>query len=523
MLIIVAIVSVQGSTAQAASLTISSPANGQTFTGNDFTVSGTAAPNATIAIIRNGTTLAQARADGSGNWSKNLVGLPDGDNTITVRSISNTGFAYFTMKPVNENSITINQLRLSDNAINVSNAFPVNDTTLHAGLMPSPTQDGIFYTAGTLGGSVRPGKFDANAPADPVSVTGNYPDNSGSNAGAFSADGTKYYSPNLNLPSVSVIDVASNAWVEDITLPGNPITAWRSSAGKIYAAYTVPDQTSKIAIIDPATDTIVKTAEGGCPVDATMATVAFSQDSTYPYYFTPCIGVTGAVVKHDIVSDDIVATYPVDFPPTVILLNLDNSRLYLTSSAGIENNVYADKLLVLDSTNGQVIKTIQLAAGVIGIFQSPDFQHLYASTPGTGFDQTGIDIIDMYTDQVEHVATTGAALTVGSSSTAVTLTNVNVAVVLGVKSAAATTAGTLAKTGVFVALATPVGLFLVAATLYTYLDYRKHKTPLTEASSDVNYSYFHHLKVVSLPLAKYRLSIGVDRQVGDRSDRVRRF
>ena len=86
------------------------------------------------------------------------------------------------------------------------------------------------------------------------------------------------------------------------------------------------------------------------------------------------------------------------------------------------------------------------------------------------------------------------------------------------------TAGSqLAKTGVFIALASPVGLFLIGATLYTYLDYRKHKTPLTEASSDVNYSYFHHLKVVSLPLAKYRLSIGVDRQVGDRSDRVRRF
>ena len=86
------------------------------------------------------------------------------------------------------------------------------------------------------------------------------------------------------------------------------------------------------------------------------------------------------------------------------------------------------------------------------------------------------------------------------------------------------TAGSqLAKTGVFIALASPIGLFLIGATLYTYLDYRKHKTPLTEASSDVNYSYFHHLKVVSLPLAKYRLSIGVDRQVGDRSDRVRRF
>ncbi len=86
-----------------------------------------------------------------------------------------------------------------------------------------------------------------------------------------------------------------------------------------------------------------------------------------------------------------------------------------------------------------------------------------------------------------------------------------------------TGAGQLAKTGVFVALASPLGLFLIAAVIYSYYDYRRHKQPLLEVDPNANYSYFHHLKVVSIPLVRYRLSVSVDKQVGDKSDHVSRY
>lgn len=84
-------------------------------------------------------------------------------------------------------------------------------------------------------------------------------------------------------------------------------------------------------------------------------------------------------------------------------------------------------------------------------------------------------------------------------------------------------AGQLAKTGVFVALASPIGLFLIAAVIYSFYDYRRHKQPLLAVDPNANYSYFHHIKVVSVPLVRYRLSVSVDRAVGDKSDQINRY
>ena len=502
--------------ARAANITISSPANGQTFTGNDFTISGIADTDATIAIINNGRTIASTKSDNAGNWSVNLTGLPDGDNTITARSIKNTGFGYF-ISPGNGNA-SINQFRFSDNALNPNSPYPITDDNLQYVAIPSPVSEVMYIT----GGNPVPAKFDAANPAAPVPVTGNYPldQDSSRNVSAFSDDGTKLYSPNLGTPKVSVIDVATNAWVEDIDVGVSVIAAMRGTNGLIYVGTASSDA---LKVIDPATDTVVKTVTAPCVVDNDpVPTIMPSADPAYPYYFASCV-LSKKLHKYSVANDELVASYDIEFGASTGAFNIDHTLLYLNKSAAFDNSPDSSKIEVIEPSTGQHVKTLTTTHGVLAFFQSPDFRHIYAATPGPGFDQTGYDIIDTYNDEIEHITTSSPVFAITANTTAATLSNVNVAVVLGVKSAAATTAGTLAKTGVFVALATPVGLFLVAATLYTYLDYRKHKTPLTEASSDVNYSYFHHLKVVSLPLAKYRLSIGVDRQVGDRSDRVRRF
>ncbi len=74
--------------------------------------------------------------------------------------------------------------------------------------------------------------------------------------------------------------------------------------------------------------------------------------------------------------------------------------------------------------------------------------------------------------------------------------------------------GTLANTGIITALAVPVGFVLVAGGLYTYIDYRKHKKPLTKMDPKLakQYTYWHHLKVVTIPLSKYRLRVLVEKK-----------
>ena len=81
----------------------------------------------------------------------------------------------------------------------------------------------------------------------------------------------------------------------------------------------------------------------------------------------------------------------------------------------------------------------------------------------------------------------------------------------------------LAKTGIFVAMATPIGLFMVAAPMYLLWDYRRHKSPLLEIDPSVEYTFWHHVRMVSIPLVKYRLSFSVEKTLSNRSGKVRRF
>lgn len=74
--------------------------------------------------------------------------------------------------------------------------------------------------------------------------------------------------------------------------------------------------------------------------------------------------------------------------------------------------------------------------------------------------------------------------------------------------------GNLANTGVITILAVPIGFILIIGALYTYIDYHKHKKPLVQMEPQLSksYTYWHHLKVVSIPLVKYRLFVHVEKK-----------
>ncbi len=97
----------------------------------------------------------------------------------------------------------------------------------------------------------------------------------------------------------------------------------------------------------------------------------------------------------------------------------------------------------------------------------------------------------------------------------------NVTYVVGTTSSGS--ASSLAETGILLFIAIPAGLLLITLTLYTYIDYRRHKRPLKAADPRVNYSFWHHIHMVSLPLLRYRLSINLDRRLPNQSDKIRRY
>lgn len=78
--------------------------------------------------------------------------------------------------------------------------------------------------------------------------------------------------------------------------------------------------------------------------------------------------------------------------------------------------------------------------------------------------------------------------------------------------------GQLANTGIGTIMTTLLASAIVATVIYTYSDYRRHKKPLVAADHEIganfasSYTYWHHLKVVSFPLAQYRLKVIVEKR-----------
>lgn len=84
-------------------------------------------------------------------------------------------------------------------------------------------------------------------------------------------------------------------------------------------------------------------------------------------------------------------------------------------------------------------------------------------------------------------------------------------------------AGLLLSINVFIIFAL---IFVVAILLllaFVFADYKRHKKPLRAIDPNISYSFLHHLKVVTLPLFRYRLSIKVSRANPLSKDGLHRF
>jgi hypothetical protein len=189
-----------------------------------------------------------------------------------------------------------------------------------------------------------------------------------------------------------------------------------------------------------------------------------------------------------------------------------------------EHEPTTHQIHVYDTDTGADTKTITASGGIIGFYGSPDLQRLYVATPSGDFSSQGFDVLDTFTDEITHSAANGEIIPViGVPPANLQTANVNVSVVLGVKTTAAA-GGSLADTGA-VAVSTTLLLGLIIGSLsYTYYDYRKHKKPLVvvDPGAKHSYTYLHHLRTVTMPLLKYRLSLSIQRATDD-DDLIRKF
>ncbi|MCX6728137.1 MAG: hypothetical protein NTX11_05005 [Candidatus Saccharibacteria bacterium] len=488
----------------APAITINSPAEGQKFTGNNFTVSGNTDPNSTVLIQKGTATLKQVISDASGNWSAELSNLPDGNNTITSKVVKSSGYGYFASTPDGGGTTKINRLRFSDDAINPGgNPWPVTSTNFVIGLFPSPVTDIFYGVSNIFNTAAKPTKFDASNPADPVEVGGAYPSNPGTNTPAFNLDGTKVYITNLAAPFVSVVNTATNAWIKDISTGAQaPIAAVTAPNGKVY----VSNQASVNQVINTTTDTAESTFTTPC----SMALMSFSEDPSYPYYYGFCLN-DGKILQLKLADNSVNATFNTGYNPTGGYLTPDNSKIYFFN-ATLAGYPDSDKLVVVDTKTGLVTNTIQLSSGITGFISSPDGQKLYVATPGfvTALNVNKIDVVDLKTEtKVKTITTPEPPIAVTfAPSSAREISIANVSVVLGVSTTSAGgKIGSLAETGAVMISAIGLGALIIVILVYLFIDYRRHKRPLVQEDPKVKYTFAHHLHQVTIPLFKYRLQL----------------
>lgn len=215
----------------------------------------------------------------------------------------------------------------------------------------------------------------------------------GGSSGAFNKLGTKLYIPNDGLNTISVIDHATSAVVGSIPVPAGYMPSLSVGGnGNIY----VPID-STVYIIDPNTDTIIKSVPINCPDPTSLGFISFPRGRDY--YYVPC-AQDGLIHKIRIADDSLIATLDVSsLSPKISIVDegLDPAKLYVS---GIFGTATGDKIVVVNSSNGSLLSTISLTNHSIATSITPDGQYIYAPTQGTLFDTTNIDVVSTASDSL---------------------------------------------------------------------------------------------------------------------------
>lgn len=67
------------------------------------------------------------------------------------------------------------------------------------------------------------------------------------------------------------------------------------------------------------------------------------------------------------------------------------------------------------------------------------------------------------------------------------------------------------SSGVIIITGIIVAFIVGALAMYTRIDFKRHKEPLKQIDPNVRYTYAHHIKVVTIPLLRYRISLFLDK------------
>jgi YVTN family beta-propeller protein len=248
-----------------------------------------------------------------------------------------------------------------------STSFPVDVLSDFA---PSRTQQRTsarFFYADNIGNRV--GIFDmANNSFGATATVGTRPRRM-----ALTADGRRLYVANTGSNSVSVIDVASFAVTNTITLPagGNPYgIAVNGDGSRVYVANNSAQ--GSLIVVDTASNNVAGTiAVGNNPVQ-----VVISPDGTVAYVANSGSSTLSVV---DLQTNTVNQSVPAGSNPSSVATSINGRYIY------VANDTAMGTVTVLDGSKYEFLKRIPVGANPVSMVMSPEGRFLYVANQTSRF------------------------------------------------------------------------------------------------------------------------------------------
>jgi YVTN family beta-propeller protein len=206
-------------------------------------------------------------------------------------------------------------------------------------------------------------------------------------ATAFTPDGVTAFVTNSDSDTVSVIDVATSAVVDTISVGDSPHGVSVTPDGEL--AYVANLDDDDISIIDVASNTVVDSITG---IDGPFGIVFTANGSKA--YVSNYVG--GGVTVVDVATATVTKTITGIQGPEGMALNPDGSRLFVASTI--------DFVGVIDTTTDTVVgPLISTGDFTTDVVFTPDGEFVYASNNGSD----DVSVIDVSTLMVVETIATG--------------------------------------------------------------------------------------------------------------------
>lgn len=372
----------------APAVTITSPTSNVTVNNGSIEVKGTAPANKWVRLYIDGTQKTAVQANGSGQWGTTLTNIATGAHALKAVN-AESGLSYFATAG---SPSQLHSIDPQTGAIDTRPGFPINVAGLTPIAMPSPTGRYI-YVGGFVfeAGNLQRVDLDTGV-AQQVS---GYPSSANAEVGAYSSDGTKYYSPNAD-GTITVIDVDSNTILQTITTGATTHNSIVNIGGILYAS---DSNTGQIYIVNPADNSFTSFAPA-CPSGGKASAILPDPDNVNTLWVS-CSNKTLISIDKSTHAVIVTASLP-DYLAGISKIPHSNK---VVAASPTSPEVY-----IVDATSGALLQTITMPATGFAPIATSDGSRVLLATPGGSFSGTDAVIINTADYSVTNLTLPGPTL-----------------------------------------------------------------------------------------------------------------